>query len=435
MKSYEKSMSQRIAVLGAGPMGLAVAYQLAKEGHRPVIFEADDRVGGMTATFDFDGLTIERFYHFHCTSDTAFFKILAELGIKSKLHWTETKMGYYYQGGVHPWGNPIALLMFPGLSLLAKIRYGLHVFFSTHRNEWRSLDKLEATAWLKRWIGEEAYDVLWRNLFEFKFYKYANALSAAWVWSRIRRVGRSRYNIFREKSGFLDGGSETLLLAMKKYIEDHGGEFRLSCPVKRVVIEESTVRGIDLAQGFESFDKVISTIPLPYIPAIMPDLPESIISGYRSVDSNAVVCVIVKLRKQVTENFWVNVNDPNMDIPGFVEYTNLRPLEHHLVYVPYYIPADHPKFQEPNQTFLDEVKNYLKVINPALQDDDFIKMHASRYRYAQPICTPGFLDRLPPASMPVNGLWAADTSYYYPEDRGISESIGFGRNLAKEAVA
>ena len=44
---------QRIAVLGAGPMGLAVAYQLARDGHRPVVFEADDRVGGMTASFEF----------------------------------------------------------------------------------------------------------------------------------------------------------------------------------------------------------------------------------------------------------------------------------------------------------------------------------------------------------------------------------------------
>ena len=41
---------QTIAVLGAGPMGLAVAYQLARDGHQPIIFEADDRVGGMTAT-------------------------------------------------------------------------------------------------------------------------------------------------------------------------------------------------------------------------------------------------------------------------------------------------------------------------------------------------------------------------------------------------
>jgi hypothetical protein len=35
----------------------------------------------------------------------------------------------------------------------------------------------------------------------------------------------------------------------------------------------------------------------------------------------------------------------------------------------------------------------------------------------------------------VRGLWAADTSYYYPEDRGISESVEFGRNMARLAAA
>ncbi len=74
----------KVAILGAGPMGLAVAYQLVKESYQPVIFEADDRVGGMTAAFDFNGLSIERFYHFHCTSDKAFLKVLNELGIADR---------------------------------------------------------------------------------------------------------------------------------------------------------------------------------------------------------------------------------------------------------------------------------------------------------------------------------------------------------------
>ena len=42
-------------------MGLAVAYQLARDGHHTEIFEADDRIGCMTAAFDFSGLNIERF--------------------------------------------------------------------------------------------------------------------------------------------------------------------------------------------------------------------------------------------------------------------------------------------------------------------------------------------------------------------------------------
>lgn len=427
-------MGQRVAVLGAGPMGLAVAYQLARDGHKPVVFEADDRVGGMTAAFDFSGTTIERYYHFHCISDHAFLKVLDELGLASKMRWVETKMGYWYQNRLQPWGNPIALLKFKGLSLTAKVRYGLHAFLSTKRNDWKPLDNVEATGWIKSWVGAEAWEVLWKRLFDYKFYHYTDNLSAAWIWSRIRRIGRSRYSLFREKLGYLDGGSDTLLQALKVDIEKHGGIICLKSPVNRVIIEHGKVQGVVCGEEIQRFDKVISTVPLPYVPSLMPDLPQDILARFAALKNVAVVCVIAKLRKPLTENFWLNTNDPEMDIPGLVEYTNLRPMNEHIVYVPFYMPGEHPKFDEPDQAFLDKVRRYLKKINPTLNDEDFIDIRASRYRHAQPICDPGYLDRLPPVSLPVQGLWVADTSYYYPEDRGISESIDFGRNMARDAV-
>lgn len=426
-------MGQRIAVLGAGPMGLAVAYQLARDGHQPVVFEADDRVGGMTAAFDFSGLSIERYYHFHCISDHAFLTVLDELSLAEKMHWVETKMGYWYQNRLQPWGNPIALLKFRGLSLVAKFRYGLHAFLSTKRNNWKPLDNQNAQTWIRRAVGAEAWEVLWRRLFEYKFYNYSDNLSAAWIWSRIRRIGRSRYSLFREKLGYLDGGSDTLLQGMKNDIETREGEIRLSSPVTRVVIEDGRVKGVEVNGRVEYFDKVISTIPLPYVPRLMPDLPSDVLERFATLKNVAVVCVIAKLRKPVTKNFWLNTNDPEMDIPGLVEYTNLRPLDQHIVYVPFYVPGEHPLFREPDQNFLDKVQRYLKKINPELHDEDFIDLRASRYRYAQPICGPGFLDRLPPVEQSIKGLWIADTSYYYPEDRGISESIGFGRQMARDA--
>ena len=428
-------MGQRIAVLGAGPMGLAVAYQLVRDGHHPIIFEADSKVGGMAAHFDFGGLSIERYYHFHCTSDKGFLQVLDELGLSNKMHWVETKMGYWYQNRLQPWGNPIALLKFKGLSLTAKLRYGLHAFVSVKRNNWKPLDHVEATGWIRRWVGAEAYEVLWRRLFDYKFYDYKDNLSAAWIWSRIRRIGRSRYSLFREKLGYLDGGSETLLEAMREYIETHGGEFHLKMPVKRVHIEGARVKAVETDGQVHTFDKVISTIPLPYVPIIMPDLPKESLDKYRNIKNIAVVCVIVKLRKAVTDKFWLNTNDPEMDIPGLVEYTNLRPLNEHIVYVPYYVPGENPLYAEPNEVFLGKVKSYIKKINPSLTDDDFLDMYASRYRYAQPICQPGYLGQLPPCELPVRGLWVADTSYYYPEDRGISESIDYGRSMAQRAAA
>ncbi len=427
-------MGQRIAVLGAGPMGLAAAYQLAKDGHQPVIFEADDRVGGMAATFDFSGLSIERYYHFHCTSDTDFLALIDELGLAGKIRWVKTKMGYWFQNRLQPWGNPVALLKFRGLSPIAKFRYGLHAFLCVQRKGWKPLDSIEASGWIKKWVGAEAYEILWRRLFDYKFYDYADNLSAAWIWSRIRRIGQSRYNLFHEKLGYLEGGSETLLQAMRGAVEARGGEIRLKSKADKVVISEGKVLGVEVEGRFEAFGKVISTIPLPYVPQLMPDLPPDILRRFRSVNNIAVVCVIAKLRQALTENFWLNINDPDMDIPGLVEYTNLRPLGQHIVYVPFYMPGGHAKFADPDQVFLDKVRGYLQKINPRLCAEDFIELRASRYRFAQPVCEPGHLDKLPPVALPIRGLWVADTSYYYPEDRGISESIGFGQKMALQAV-
>jgi len=173
---------------------------------------------------------------------------------------------------------------------------------------------------------------------------------------------------------------------------------------------------------------------LTYIPRLIPDLSHELLNKFSSIKSIAVVCVIVKLKKRLTENFWLNVNDPEMDIPGLVEYTNLRPLDDHIIYVPFYMPGEHSKYSDSDQVFLDKVKTYLKKINKNLVDDDFIDIRASRYRYAQPICPPKFLENLPPVKLPIKGLWVADTSYYYPEDRGISESIGYGRAIGKKVI-
>jgi len=427
-------MSKKIAIIGAGPMGLAVAYQLIKDGYQPIIFESDDRIGGMAASFDFGGVEIERYYHFHCTSDDAFFEMLQELGLETKLHWVSTKMGYWYQNKLQAWGNPFALLSFEGLSFIAKFRYALHAFLSTKRENWLPLEKYDAVTWIKKWVGDEAYNTLWKNLFALKFYEYSSNLSAPWIWSRIRRIGRSRYSIFKEQLGYLSGGSKTLLDAMKSSIENNSGEFRLSSAVSNVVIKDGFIRGIETNGEFIEFDHVISTIPLPIVAQIIPDLPSDILEMFKSKINIAGVCVIVKLSKPLTNKFWLNTNDPQMDIPGIIEYSNLNPEVGHIVYVPYYMPQTNPKYRESDDIFKEKVTVYFKKINPSLCDQDFIDIRVHWYHFAQPICQPNYLDTLP-AEKIMDGLWVADTSYYYPEDRGISESIGYGRAMAKRAMA
>ena len=424
---------KKIAVIGAGPMGLAACYHLLKSGHEVTLYEADKIIGGMSASFDFDGLKIERYYHFICKADQPLFDLLDELGISSSLQWRDTKMGYFIEGKTRPWGDPFALLKFPALSLLEKIRYGLLAFSSTKRQNWKKLDTVDAVSWLKKWCGNNVYDVLWKPLFELKFYQFTPNLSAAWIWSRLKRVGTSRRNLFQESLGYLDGGSDTFLYAIRSTIEALGGKVKTSTPVNKVIIEEGRVTGVETATGIEHYDRVVSTIPLPYVSEMIPDLPRDVLDRYESVNNIAVVCVLAKLKRPLSEYFWLNISDQTMDIPGLVEYSNLCPLDEHIVYVPYYLPGDHPKYLEPDHVFIDKVSRYLKAINPDLSEQDIISIKAGRYRYAQPICEPEFLSKLPPISPGIPGLFVADTSYYYPEDRSISESVRFGKMIGNMA--
>ncbi len=427
---------KKIAIIGGGPMGLSTAYYLLKEGFEVKLYERDSVLGGQSASFDFDGVSLERFYHFFCTTDFYFFDLLKELDILDNLVWKETKMGYFINGKLHPWGNPIALLKFPYLSFLEKLRVGFHAFYCINKSSWEDLDSLEALYWLKSFLGERAFNILYEKLFDYKFYEYKNSISAAWIFTRIKRVGKSRYNIFKEKLGYLKGGMNTVLKALEEKIKALKGEIHLNSYVNEIVIENNTLKGIKLNGSFESFDAVLSTIPIPLIPKIAPNLPKEILEKYENIKNIGVVCVIAKLSKKITDNFWVNINDDKITklgppgIAGIIEYSNLRDLPFSFIYVPYYLPREKREYKESDNFFINQVKKCLSFINPSLKKEDFLGFKVFRYDYAQPICTPKFLEKLPPIS-PIKNLYIADTSYYYPEDRGFSESVGFGKKLAK----
>lgn len=436
--SASPSTQKKFAIVGAGPMGLMAAMRLLEQGHSVDIYERDDRIGGMSASFDFDGLKIERYYHFVCKTDYPLFDLLSNLDLSGKLKWTDTRMGYFYDGKLYKWGSPFALLSFPKLDIVSKVRYALHVTSTKGIQDWTALDKENATAWLRRWLGQKGYDVLWKRTFYLKFFEYTENLSASWIGTRIKRIALSRRNLFNESLGYIEGGSETLLDAMERKILALGGRIHLRAGIDRVVVEDGRVIGVDAGGQFSPMDGVLSTAPIQYVPAMVPDLPPDFAQKVRAIENIPVACVILKLKHALTENFWMNISDAGIEIPGVIEYSNLNPGTRegeHILYAPFYMPKTHPKWSNSNQELIDEVIGYLGRLNPAFRRDWVLAQHCHRYEFAQTICPPGFQAMLPPMKTPVEGFYMADTAYYYPEDRSISESIAVGTRLALEAGA
>ncbi|MGO4441181.1 NAD(P)/FAD-dependent oxidoreductase [Rhizobium sp. RAF56] len=424
----------RIVVIGAGAMGLAAAHRAVQLGHEVDLIEADSVAGGMAAHFDFGGLSMERFYHFVCKSDEPTFALMRELGIGDKMRWHPTSMGYFMKGRVHPWGDPISLLRFPHLSLIAKIRTGLQMFLTTKTSNFASIEHKTARQWLEDGSGNDVYNTLWKRLMDLKFYELADDISASWIATRVRRIGNSRRSIFQEELGYIEGGSQTLVDALVTAYMAKGGRLRLSMPAEKVETENGKVTGVAAGGHFFPADAVISTVPTPLISTLVPDLPADTKAKYDAIRNIGVVCLLFKLNKSVSQNFWVNIVDENIEIPGLIEFSNLRPIGDTIVYVPYYMPVTHPKWKWSDQQFIDESFGYIRKVNPNITPADLIDAKVGRLKYAQPVCEPNFLDKLPPIQTPIVGLQIADTCYYYPEDRGIAESVRLGREIAEAVI-
>jgi protoporphyrinogen oxidase len=422
----------RVVVLGAGAMGLAAAHRALGRGHAVTVLEAAPEPGGMAAHFSLGGLSIERYYHFVCKADQPTFSLMEELGIADRMRWRPTSMGYFAGNALHAWGDPVSLLRFPHLSLAGKLRYGALMFLSARRDSWDALEQVSARDWIERWCGRAVYDQLWRPLFEHKFHEHADQVSARWIWTRIRRVGRSRRSMMQEELGYIEGGSETLVRALVEAIGLRGGGIRLGTPATRVLTQGGRVTGVETPGGAVPADAVISTVPTPLVGRLVPDLSEAARAAYAAIANIGVVCVVLKLRRSVTRHFWVNVVHPEVPIPGIIEFSNLRPTPDWsaVVYAPFYMPVTNPRWNRPDAAFVAETLDCIRRINPAMQPDDVLASHVGRLRHAQPVCPPGFGAVIPPVQTEIAGLQIADTCFYYPEDRGIAESVRLGQAMA-----
>ncbi len=421
----------KAVVVGGGVAGLAAAHRLAQQGWDVTVYERDPVLGGLASSFEYDGATLERYYHFICRPDAPYLELIDELGLTPRLNWQPTRMGYVYEGRYHPFGTPWSLMRFSPLSLASRVRFGIHALRSKRMTDWADLDGITAREWLTDNEGEQAYDVVWRPLLELKFGAEADKVSAAWMWARINRVANSRTGVLmREWLGALEGGTQVLINALADRIDSAGGAIRTHTPVRRITIEEGRARGVVLDIGAEEeADVVVSAVAPPLLLEIAPDLPQPYAGALRAIDYYAVACWLLVASEPMSRDFWLNVHDANVTFPGVIQYTNLNPIPglsgRHVLYIPYYMSVEDERYSLSLEEWLPRLKAELDVVRPGFAEkvESFLLL---RDPYAQPLFPAGFGERfasLADPVTPVGGLYRTDMSQVYPADRSLVNAI------------
>lgn len=188
-------MSQHydVAVVGGGFAGLAAAMTLARGGRRVVVLEADQRIGGLGGTFEFsDGVEVERFYHHWFTNDVFVPQLVDELGMTGDVVTMPSRTGMYLNGRIWKLSTPLDLLRFDALPFADRIRLGLSTLKVRRVKDWKSIEHLSIREWLTPLCGEKAYAQVWEPLVRAKFGKYADQVTAVWMWKKLVLRGSTR---------------------------------------------------------------------------------------------------------------------------------------------------------------------------------------------------------------------------------------------------
>jgi len=422
----------RIAIIGAGPAGLAAAYDLTRAHHGVTIFEGAPHVGGLAAGFKAPhwNWTLEKFYHHWFASDSSVLGLIKELGWSDQVLFPRPITAVYHDGKFYPFDSATAVLRFPGVPFVDRVRFGAVALYLRLTPSWQALEQVTADAWLRKWIGQRAYERLWKPMLVGKFgEENLPVVNMAWFWARIHAR--------TPRLGTFTGGFQAFMDKLAAVITAQGGTIRLNSAVTGInKIGSGAVR---IAAGGETaeFDAVISTSSPALMAGLAPDLPPEYAQKLRALKSMGAVVMVLALDRQLTERiYWYNLpKEAGFPFLAMVEHTNYMSPEHyggdHLIYCGDYLDPSHPYFTLSKEALLEEFLPSLTRFNPQF-DRSWVKTSwIWKTAYAQPVPPVNHSANIPAIRTPVKGLYFASMSQVYPWDRGTNFAVEIGRRVAK----
>ena len=420
----------RVAVVGGGIAGCATALRLAEDGWAVTLVERSPNLGGLLVSFAVGGTPLECFYHHIFPHERDIINLIGSLGLGDRLEWRDSSTGVLTGGKIWPFTTPRDLLTFSPLSIGDRFKAGIGALKMRRVREWRPLDQVPAAEWLRSYCGEGASKVLWDPLLSAKFGPSWSEVPAAWMWGRVHQRNAARQGM-GEKLGYLRGGFKAMFDSLDSELRCLGVDVRTKITVESITVENRKVRGLETSEGTIGADAVVYAGALNGLERLLP--PGAADPRWSTIGALGVLCVVVELRRKVSDIYWTNVCDSALPFGGIIEHTNLLPPSEyggrHVVYLSRYFTSDEDVARADPAS---EAERWVQLLveHVGLSAEDVIAVHPFRTPYAAPLVSLGYLDRLPPIEGPVEGLYVTTTAQIYPQDRGMDEGVKAGYRTA-----
>lgn len=427
---------EHVGVVGGGMAGLTAALRLAQAGHQVTLWEAAPRLGGQAVAFQVEGNHLEYFYHHLFQSDREIVALIEELGLGDDLLWLPSNVGYFADGKIWPLNGAADLLKLGFIPVQDRLRVGLVTAYLQKVTNWKPFERVTAHDWLRRALGDRAYERTLGAQLKAKFGRHERSVAMVWFWGKISLRTTSRKSpLDQEKLGYPRGSFNTVIDAIADAAKSKGATIQVGNGPSALRQRSDGRWDVVLADGNTVCDRVIATVPSPIMQRLVPDLPPGYRAKLNTLEYEAAMVVLLQLTHQLSEIYWLNIADPSLPFTGIIEHTNFLPPANyggkHYVYLSKYLEADDALYRATDEEVLSQYLPHLQVINPDFDPSWVERSWVFRERAAQPIIPLHYSDSLPEHRTGLPGLYLANTTQIYPEDRGTNYSVRLGNQIAE----
>lgn len=307
----------KVAIVGAGPAGLMAAYELKKKGIDFTVFEASGAVGGRAQSVIKEGFTFDLGAQFAGPFYKTTFNLMKELGMPDEFQLFRFKTAMWRKGKLYPI-SPMPgpgerlqsfkdMIGFRGLSLMTILQTMLvlpRIYWRYRKVDFDGWDFTELLKHDNTLISDYVLKYGGKHALEYVF----RPLTQYMTLGEPEEVAIPHFMTFM---GFFLEGAYTPVHGMgivpTSLYNEVSDSVRLSTPVKKIVIEDKKIKGLETKDGDMEIDAVICAVTSNEARRLMPDLPETMAGPLKKTTYSSTTHLLFGNEKRVLPEGWYNI--------------------------------------------------------------------------------------------------------------------------------
>ena len=411
----------KIAIIGGGFMGLALAYRISELGYETKVLERADQPGGLCTYQDYGPFVWDSFYHVITPIDDDLKAFIGEIGLEKDLNWRQSLTGYYAGKKFYSLSTSKEFLRFPVLSIFDKMRLGFTLFYGSRIDDFKKLEKITAKDWLIKIGGRRTYERFWAPVLYAKLGENRDKVSAVFIWTYIKRLFRSRSSAAqKEHMGYVSGGYKTVFDRIEKLLLEKGSQMQLNTGVEEIRADPDG-GGINVRHGSvtEHFDKVVFTGPLNVLGKVAAPELVTISGNTGAIEYLGVVCLVLVTKKPISPFYVLNIGDSDTPFTGVIGMSSVVDLDetagHHITYFPKYIASDHEYWSKSDEELESLFLKGVQDMYPEFDPNDIHSAHLNRAFKVQPLQILDYSETIPKVHTKHPDFYVLNTSQFVNE--------------------